>query len=220
MLTVAGYIIFVRENMLTSRLYFIITATAFILACVVFAFVLLKGRLQEKKRIKLMLILVIVLVTFQLLSLPTVNLFSQSFPIWPPRGTIYQMPGLSWGTSISQNDVGLLMKYYLDGKTLYASEDYPLNSHKGFIYITDEYVFVKGDYSVLSKDHVEAFYNEYQKQYHTITVRENPKLKIKAFKIHLYINDIGNTEELVLVLDKNNTWYFIPTVLYEEVFGE
>ncbi len=114
MLIIAGYIIFVRNNLITSRPYFLVTAIAFILSCITLLFVILKGKMQDKKSLKLMIILIVILIVFQILSLPVANLFSQSFPIWPPRGTISQMPGLSLDSSISQNDVGLLMHYYLD----------------------------------------------------------------------------------------------------------
>ena len=217
MLIIAGYIIFVRNNLITSRPYFLVTAIAFILSCITLLFVILKGKMQDKKSLKLMIILIVILIVFQILSLPVANLFSQSFPIWPPRGTIYQMPGLSLDSSISQNDVGLLMHYYLDEKILHANEDYPLNSHFGFLFITDEYEFVQENYPAFSKQEAEDFYNEYEKLFITTTVRENPKLKIDSFLVHLFTNI---KDEIILIVDDEKDWYFMPPDLYKEVFDE
>lgn len=217
MLIAAGYIIFIRENMIKAKAYFFIMAMAFAFSCIVFVFVVIKGKLKAKKQKKIMFILAVVLIVFQLVSLPLVNYYSQSFPAWP-RGTIYQMPRLS--SSIAQTDVGLLMRYYLDGKTLYANENYPVKSHKGFIYITNEYEFIYNDYPILKEDEAKTFYNQHEKLYQTTNVRDNPKLQIAGFRIHLYVNDIVNIDELILLLDEKGTWYFMPPALYEEVFGE
>lgn len=218
MLIIAGYIIFIRDNTIVSKPYFLITAIAFILSCTVLIFVIFKGKLSDKKSIKLMIILVIILVIFQLVSLPVANFYSQSLPVWP-RGTIYQMPRLI--SSIAQTDVGLLMRYYLDGKILHANKDYPIGSHKGFLYITDEYKFVKGDYPVMPMQQADLLYKEYGKMFSTITVRENPKLKINSFKIFLYIGyDLEAQKDIILLTDENNSWYFMPQALFEEVNDE
>lgn len=218
MLIIAGYIIFVRDNMIISKPYFLITAIAFVLSCVVLIFVIFKGKLNDKKSFKLMIILVIVLVIFQLVSLPVANIYSQSLPVWP-RGTIYQMPRLV--NSIAQTDVGLLMRYYLDGKVLHANKDYPLKSHKGFLYITDEYEFAKGDYPVMTMQQADLLYKEYGKLFSTINVRENSKLEIDSFKIFLYTGyDLEAQKDIILLTDEENSWYFMSQALYKEVDDE
>jgi len=213
MLVMAGYVIFVSRHMISNRYYFIITAAAFLLVCAAFAVILFMGKVRGKKRVKLMIIICIVLIGFQVITLPAVNLWSQTLPAWP-RGTIYQFPKTS--NSIAQNEVGLMMRYYLNGKTLYANEDYPINSHNGFLFITDEYKFVQTNYPVLSEDEGESFHSEYNKTLQTINVQENTKLHLPSFKICISIY----TDELVLLTDEKGNWYFMSLDLYEEVFGE
>ncbi len=218
MLIVAGYIIFVRENMITSRYYFYITVGAFILACIVLLFVIFKGKIHEKKSLKMMAILIVVLVVFQIISLPIANIFSQSFPVWP-RGTIYQMPRLR--SSVAQTDVGLMMKYYLNDRTLYANEDYPLNSHKGNIYITNEYAFVKENYPILTEEETLYFSKDNASSYYPVMVQTNPKLEIDAFQIILYVGlDYKDIQAYSLLTDMQNTWYLVPNELVEDVFDE
>ena len=219
MLLVAGYIIFIRENMLISKWYYIVMIVSFVLACSVLLFVILKGRMQDRKSLKMMIILIIVLVVFQTLSLPIANLFSQSFPVWPPRGTIYQMPRLT--NSIAQTDVGLMMRYYLNGKTLYADTDFPLESHKGHIYITDEYSFIQEDYPVLTPEQIAYFTQDNASQYYAIHVQNNPKLQIDEFEIFLYVgDDYKQVQEFALVIDEENTWYLIPRGNCEDLIDE
>lgn len=218
MLIIAGYIIFIRDNMITSKPYFLITAIAFALSCIVLIFVIFKDKLNDKKSLKLMIILVLVLIVFQVLTLPVANFYSQSLPVWP-RGTIYQMPRLV--NSIAQTDVGLLMRYYLDGKILHANQNYPIESHKGFLYITDEYEFIKSDYPVMTMQQADLLYKEHGKLFSTINVRENSKLEIDSFKIFLYTGyDLEIKKDIILLTDEESSWYFMSQALFEEVSNE
>lgn len=216
MLIAAGYVIFLTGHMITDKRYFIITAAAFVLACAVFAVLIFRGKMKDKKSLKTLIALCIAIVVFQVLALPAANIFSQTLPAWKPRGTIYQFPRFS--NSVSQNEVGLMMRYYLNGKTLYANHDYPLeDSHNGELFITGEYEFAETDYPVLSNEQAQEFYDTYNKTLQTITVQENPKLNIPSFKIAVSNTD---SEELVLLTDEQNNWYFMTPSLYEEAFGE
>ena len=214
MLLMAGYVIFFSNHMISNKYYFLITAAAFALVCAVFVILIIRYKKQDKKSFKLMIIICIVLIVFQVVTILPVNHYSQTLPVWP-RGTIYQLPGFR--NSIAQNEVGLMMRYYLDGKTLYANEDYPIESHNGFLFITDEYEFVKKDYPVLTNEESEAFYNKYDKRYRTISVQNNPKLLLDAFKIHLYV---GDESEIIILTDEAGSWYFMSLSMYEEAFGE
>ena len=216
MLAAAGYVVFFTDHMIGGKRYFIITAAGFVLACAVFLILIFKGKMQDKKTLKVFIIACIVIVVFQVVTLPAVNLFSQTLPVWQPRGTIFQIAGFR--NSISQNEVGLMMRYYLGGKTLYAKEDYPRNSHNGNIFITDEYEFAGGDYPILTDEEAQKFYSGYDKTFRTINVQENPKLKIASFRIAISI--YADADELVLLTDEAGNWYFMTPDIYKEAFGE
>lgn len=216
MLIIAGYIIFIRNNMIKSTYYFIIVAIAFALACITLLFVILKGKLRDKKTIKTMIILVVILIVFQVVALPIANIFSQSFPVMP-RGYIYQLPGLK--NSIALNDVGLLMQYYLDGKILHAKADYPKEMHKGYLYITDEYEFVESDFKELTENEVQ--YIKDNTDFYTTKVQYNTKLEIGGNSIMIYIgSDYKDIKHFVLLTDVDNNWYIMPKSFYEEGLNE
>lgn len=215
MLATACYVIFFTGHLISNKYYNIITIVSFALACAIMLFLLIKRKTSEKRNIKLAIFVCMGIVVFMVLVLPITNIFSQSLPFWPPRGTVYQYTGNS--NSIAQNDVGLMMRYYLDGKTLYANEDYPLNSHNGYIFITDEYEFVEGDYPVLSVEEAEEFYESNSKLFKAIHVQENPKLKIAPFTI--YLSEKQN-DEMVILTDEEGSWYAITKELYGEALGE
>ncbi len=211
MLIMAGYVIFVSSHAISNKYYFLITAASFVLVCAVFLIFVFNHKMNGKKSIKLMLIICIALIAFQVITFPIVNIFSQSLPAWPPRGTIYQFPG--YRNSIAQNDVGLMMRYYLDGKTVYAASDYPRDSHNGNLFITNEYEFIKSEYPIISSEYAKMIENEFK----TIHVQENPKLMIFAFKIYLSNED---SKEMVIIKDELDSWYLMPLSFYEEAFGE
>jgi hypothetical protein len=215
MLAVACYVIFFTGHLISNKYYNIITIISFALACGIFLLIVINRKTSQKRNIKIAVYVCIGVVLFMALVLPATNIFSQSLPFWPPRGTVYQYTGNS--NSISQNEVGLMMRYYLDGKTLYANEDYPLNSHNGYVFITEEYEFVEGEYPVLSIEDSEKFYESYSKQFRTIHVQENPKLKIAPFKICL---STGQSDKMIILTDEEGSWYVITKKLYEETFGE
>ena len=214
MLIAAGYVIFFTGHMIGDKRYFIITAAAFVLVLIVFVAIVFSAKKQDEIKYKTGAVVCVVLIIFQVMSLPLVNLFSQTLPAGP-RGTVYQFPRFS--NSIAQNDVGLMMRYYLNGKTLYASEDYPKNSHNGFLFITDEYEFTERKYPALTYDEAQKYWEDYQNELSTITVQANPKLEIASFKICIYNK---HSEELVLLKDEKNNWYFMTPEIYEEAFVE
>ena len=216
MIAIGFYAIFLKGHSISDKRYFAITAAMFALVGAAFLAVLLSFKMQGEKRTKFLIMICAVLVLFQVLTLPAVNLFSQTLPVWPPRGTIYQVAGDK--NSISQNEVALVMRYYLKGKTLYANEDYPLNSHNGEIFITDEYEFVRGDYPTLTPQQGEDFALSYDKNIYSIYVQENPKLNIRSFYIR--INTDSDAPEIILLSDERDNWYFMTPDIYEEAFGE
>ena len=214
MLVMAGYVIFFTKHSITDSKYFYLTAAAFIMALLALATIVFFAKAKDKRKYKIGAAVCIILIIFQVVSLPFVNLFSQTLPAGP-RGTIYQFPKFS--NSIAQNDVGLMMRYYLNGKTLNASEDFPKKTHNGFLFITDEYDFVKGDYPILEYDKAKEFSESYKTILSVISVQENPKLKIPSFKI--YISN-QHTDELILLTDEKSNWYFMTRDVYAEAFGE
>ncbi len=215
MLAVAVYAIFFNEHVIRNKYYFLATAAALMLVAAAFLVFLLSWKMERGKRTKLIIVICAVLIVFQLATLPIVNIFSQTLPAWP-RGTIFQIAGFK--NSISQNEVGLTMRYYLGGKTLYAKSDYPRDSHNGEIFITDEYEFVQSDYPVLKTYEAKAFYDAYEDTFETINVQENPKLAIAAFAIHILPHT--DEKELVLLADEKGNWYFMTPETYKEAFGE
>ena len=114
MLAVAVYAIFFNEHVIRSKYYFLVTAAALMFAAAAFLVFLLSGKMERGKRTKLIIVICAVLAAFQIVTLPVVNIFSQTLPVWPPRGTIFQIAGFK--NSISQNEVGLTMRYYLGGR--------------------------------------------------------------------------------------------------------
>ncbi len=214
MLLLAAYIIFFTNHLITNKYYRIVTIASFILAIGILVLLIIKRNSFSKDTIKLVITISIAIVVFQTLTVPIVNTFSQSLPLWPPRGTVYQYTG---SNSISQNEVSLMMRYYLEGKTLYANEDYPLNAHNGYIFITDEYEFKEGEYPVLKSDESQSFYQNHMDILMTKNVQENPKLKIPSFNIYL---STEQSSETVIVTDEDGSWYVITKKLYEEAFNE
>ncbi len=213
MLVVAFYIIFFTQHLITNKYYRIITLISLAMAFGVFLLILIKNN-TTTKNIKLVVGVCVLLVVFQTAAAPFANTFSQSLPLWPPRGTVYQYTG---SNSISQNEVALMMRYYLNGKKLYANEDYPLNAHNGYIFITDEYEFIQGDYPVLSENESKEFLEENEDILITKVVQANPKLKIPSFNIYLTTQ---TSNEFVILTNENNSWFVIDRNLFREVFGE
>lgn len=215
MLVVAAYAIFFNEHVIRDKYYFLVTAAALMLVAAAFLVFLLSGKMERGKRTKLIIVICAMLAAFQLITLPVVNMFSQTLPAWP-RGTIFQIAGFK--NSISQNEVALNMRYYLGGKTLHAKSDYPRLSHNGEIFITDEYEFIEGEYPVLKTNEAKDFYDTYEDTFETINVRENPKLDIAAFSIHILPHT--DEKEIVLLTDERDNWYFMTPETYKEAFGE
>lgn len=187
----------------------IIMLIGFIIALIVPIVAILSHKLGNSKRFaRFMLGFCIALVLVQIIALPIANVYSETLPAIPPRGSIYQFPQLR--NSVSLNELGLFMGYYLDGKTLYALEcDDPRDFDNGLLFLSDQYAF-KALHTLSVNDNYLSAVKDGSKVYF-MGVRKDPKRKIDGFTLHIYVGqDHQSYDEVALLKDTDGNWHIGP----------
>lgn len=214
LIALEAYALFIYKVGKESQRLHMVLLIGFVLSVLIPVVTILVACIKKKSMHKLMLSFLILLVVVQVLSLPITNLYADGGVLRAtPRGSIYQFPGLR--NSVSLNELGLFMGYYLDGKTLYAMEgDDPKDFDNGYLFMSNQYTFVPMEGFIQNPE-----YNPVDNpNIYYMKVREDKKRKVPGFMLLVYTAmDHHSYDEVALLKDHDGNWHVGPKdILLEE----